>query len=98
MTSTTDWLVALNVFRANCVSSSMNRLHPLFRDSSGQPADDEGAYLLFQSEGLARSPIANAVSRVVETEPLVALARRDKSFAGPKQSRDYWQQVLEAWL
>jgi len=88
LTSASDWLAGVLEATPRSGLTSFHRLQPLHQTSTGQPFDDQGAFLELRPDLASEKYVPVAV---VATELLVVLERLE-----PMKSRQSWQQAFES--
>ena len=95
LTSNSDWLAAMETGLCQLPSGLFDGARPPLQTALGQPVDRMAAYLLLGSEDVAAAA-ANLCE--ISSEPLVMLASGYETPSLPSQSRQFWQQAVEALL
>ena len=95
LTSSSDWLAAMETGLSQLPPGLFDGGRPPLQTALGQPVDRMAAYLLLGSE-VADAASANLCE--ISSEPLVMLASGYETPSLPSQSRQFWQQAVEALL
>ena len=95
LTSNSDWLAAMERGLSQLPVGLFDGGRPPLQTALGQPVDRMAAYVLQGSEAAAA---ASANLCEINSEPLVMLASGYETPSLPSQSRQSWQQAVEALL
>lgn len=95
LTSSSDWLAAMATGLSQLPLGLFDGGRPPLQNALGQPVDRMAAYLLL---GSGASDAASANLCEIRSEPLVLLDANHQPTSLPMQSRESWQQAVEALL